>query len=141
MLQYLIGEIRSISFRDWRRDRTVWLPDPSNCYSVKSAYDFLSEASNLGTTSLYKKVCNKFVPLRVAIFAWQTIQGRILSKENLFKREILSNGALTCEGGCGAIESTSHLFFECPIAFKVWSDIFRWLGVISISHNDSIFQF
>jgi hypothetical protein len=65
MLQYLIRDIRSISFREGRRDRTVWLADPSNFYSVKSAYGFLSEASSLGITSLYKKVCNKFVPLKV----------------------------------------------------------------------------
>ncbi|KAK2369298.1 rhodanese domain-containing protein [Trifolium repens] len=52
-------DIRSISFREGRRDRTVWLADPSNFYSVKSAYGFLSEASSLGITSLYKKVCNK----------------------------------------------------------------------------------
>ncbi|WJX25232.1 hypothetical protein P8452_14294 [Trifolium repens] len=51
----ILMEIRSISFREGRRDRTVWLAAPSNCYSVKSAYGFLSEASSLGTTSLYKK--------------------------------------------------------------------------------------
>ncbi|KAK2450945.1 rhodanese domain-containing protein [Trifolium repens] len=36
----ILMEIRSISFREGRRDRTVWLAAPSNCYSVKSAYGF-----------------------------------------------------------------------------------------------------
>jgi hypothetical protein len=72
---------------------------------------------------------------------WQILQNRIPSNKNLFKRGILNNEASNCEGGCGSIESTSHLFFECPIAFTVWSDLFRWLGVISVLHNDSICNF
>jgi hypothetical protein len=84
-----------------RSNITVWLADSSNCYSFKSAYAVLSEDSNWEILALYKKVWNKFVPLKVVIFVWQTIQNRIPSKENLFKPGILSNGTTNCEGGCG----------------------------------------
>jgi hypothetical protein len=102
---------------------------------------FYRKNDNSGTASIYKKVWNKFVPLKVVIFVWQILQNRIPSKENLFKRGILTNAASICVGGCDSIESTSHLFFECPIAFNIWMNIFRWLGVISVLHNNSIVKF
>jgi hypothetical protein len=36
MLQVLLGEIGTVTFRTGNRDRVVWLSDASDCYSVKT---------------------------------------------------------------------------------------------------------
>ncbi|XP_058768446.1 uncharacterized protein LOC131642190 [Vicia villosa] len=135
MLRHLICEIGTAAFRNEGPDSTMWPADLSNCYSVKSAYSILSEAPNPSSQIIINKVWNKFMPLKVSVFAWQVIQNRFPSKENLVKRGILTVDAHFCEGGYGIIESTSHLFLECPTAVKVWSDIICWLGVSASSHN------
>jgi hypothetical protein len=55
MLQYLIAKIESGIVHEGCKDRAVWLGDLSNCYSVKSAYKLLAEASNSGDQLPYKK--------------------------------------------------------------------------------------
>lgn len=134
MLRYLKGEIGNATFRSGGSDCIVWHADLSNCYLVKSTYSILSEASNFGSQTIYNKVWNKFVPLKFSVFAWQVIQNRIPSKENIVKRGILNTNAHSCEGGCGSIKSTSHLFLECSIVFKVWLDILCWLE-LSLFHT------
>ena len=43
---------------------------------------------------------------------------------------------------CGFEEETfRHLFFECIIAWFVWSLCFAWLGVTLVSHNDPLLIF
>ncbi|XP_058725061.1 uncharacterized protein LOC131596431 [Vicia villosa] len=86
MLRHLICEIRTATFPNEGRDCTVWPADLSNCYSVKSTYSILSKAPNFGSQTIVNKVWNKFVPLKVSEFAWQVIQNKFPSKENLVKR-------------------------------------------------------
>jgi hypothetical protein len=121
----MIEEIRTVTFRIGNRDCVKWTGDTSNCYSVKSAYKILTEDSNL----VFKKVWNKLVPLKVTVFGWQVFQNRIPSKKNLSKRGILDSTATNCTRGCDRVESSSHIFFECNIAYEVWMNICRWLGV------------
>lgn len=54
------------------------------------------------------------------------------TKDNLFRRGVLANDARLCVGGCGLLESSSHLFLHCNILGEVWHFIHRWLGVCSV---------
>lgn len=42
LLQHLLTEFGTITFRVDRRDDIVWMHDPCNCYYVKSAYKVLT---------------------------------------------------------------------------------------------------
>jgi hypothetical protein len=107
------AEIRAVAFQRGHDDCMVWLVDASNCYSIKSAYKVLTETNNPGNQLPFSKIWHKLVPLKVAVFGWQTVQNRIPSKENLSKRGIIDNVAVNCVRGCGKVESSQHIPFEC----------------------------
>ncbi|KAL8488771.1 hypothetical protein ACS0TY_024901 [Phlomoides rotata] len=50
--------------------------------------------------------------------------------DNLTRRGIiLDEEAKVCQLCKEREETIHHLFFECKIAYKTWSDILKWLGV------------
>ena len=58
---------------------------------------------------------------------WLTLQNAIMIKDNLVKRKW--KGDDSCAFGTEK-ESTSHLFFECPIIKYVWSTLVFILGYL-----------
>ncbi|GAU46442.1 hypothetical protein TSUD_402090 [Trifolium subterraneum] len=61
------------------------------------------------------------VPLKVSILAWRLLCNRLPTKANLVIRGILSSEAHFCVSGCGAAESTQHLFISCSTFGSIWS--------------------
>lgn len=39
---------------------------------------------------------------------------------------------ITCAGGCGSLESFSHLFLHCNVFGDAWHLIHCWLGIFSV---------
>ncbi|XVF45785.1 hypothetical protein PTKIN_Ptkin02bG0234500 [Pterospermum kingtungense] len=67
---------------------------------------------------------------------WQLLKGRVAVKENLVVRNLLSVDNANCVFCRAAIESISHLFFVCPISWKIWSHwCWRW-GIQWVSSNE-----
>lgn len=63
------------------------------------------------------------------MFAWQAIWDRIPTRLNLFKRHVLNvQQDLRCVFGSGGLESTNHLFLNCPRVGFVWMKVYGWLG-------------
>jgi len=62
-----------------------------------------------------KDICHKNVPLKVSMCAWSLLRNRWPTKNNLVKRDIISNDSQLCVSGSGHNESTYHLLFHCPI--------------------------
>jgi hypothetical protein len=79
--------------------------------------------------SLYKKnsidqvpVPHRFLwksklPQKIKVFIWLVVRNKILTKDNLKKRNW--HGSSEC-CFCGGLESIEHLFFKCSIARFVW---------------------
>ncbi|GAU34700.1 hypothetical protein TSUD_29410 [Trifolium subterraneum] len=99
------------------------------------------EDNNLARQLVFKKVWHKFVSLKVVVFVQHMLQNRIPSRENLNKRGIRVNSVMSCAEDYGKVESTSHIFFECPDAYEVWMNIYKWLRVKSVMHIDCIIHF
>ena len=38
-------------------------------------------------------------------------------------------------------ESCQHLFLECKLAWSVWALCHRWIGILSVQHNDCLIHF
>nr|KYP75959.1 hypothetical protein KK1_020172 [Cajanus cajan] len=69
---------------------------------------------------MYRYLWSKLIPSKVSSFGWRVILDRIPTKQNLIKRKILPSNVASCVW-CGLCEETSsHLFFECFYAFKIW---------------------
>lgn len=67
---------------------------------------------------------------------WRDLNNRIPTKDNLFRRGVLSHSQLGCVEDCGSEESITHTFFECPVFAGTWNLIYKWISVSSTFHND-----
>lgn len=61
LLQHLLTEFGTITFREDRRDDIVWMHDPWNCFYVKLAYKVLTEESNQVVQTFKTKLWHKHV--------------------------------------------------------------------------------
>ena len=89
-------------------------------------------------TSISRLIWTGIVPSKVNVLAWRIILDRVQTKENLKKRSIIANGGdekcVLCDG---AVETNNHLFFSCPIAYKVWGLCFNWVGLSAVFPMDA----
>jgi hypothetical protein len=107
-------------------DRWVWLPEPSEGYSVRGSYHLLT------TTSL---IWHNQVPLKVFIFAWRLLHDRLPTMSNLVHRRVISSEASLCVSECGLVETSHHLFLSCNIYSSLWTLVRHWLGITGVDTN------
>ena len=53
------------------------------------------------------------MPLKVSLLAWRTLNKRILTKDNLTRRGVISSNSMLCSRRCGREEYINHIFVEC----------------------------
>ena len=44
--------------------------------------------------------------------------------------------SLTCVFCQASDESTQHMFVECPLIQRVWSQCLKWIGILFVQHKD-----
>jgi len=136
----LVGELRllldNVNLQVTRNDRWLWRLDSSSNYTVRSAYKYLNDQFHIGSEVQVPVFWHKDVPLKVVLFAWRLFRDRLSTKDNLFRRQIIDVDAQSCSGGCGVIETSTHLFFHCNLFSSVWNHIFLWLGVVTAMPHD-----
>jgi len=49
--------------------------------------------------------------MNVSLYAWQFLHNRFLTKDNLFRRDIIYHDLCLCANSGGLEETLSHLFF------------------------------
>ncbi|PNX99671.1 cysteine-rich receptor-like protein kinase, partial [Trifolium pratense] len=120
-------------------DCWTWLPDEEGEFSVKSAYKFLLEElePNVevegGLGIVLDKIWDSPAPSKAIAFSWQLLYDRIPTRSNLEVRGImLPETPWECMGCIGKVETSTHLFLHCPCVMMVWSEIFKWLGVLVV---------
>jgi len=113
-------------------------------YTVHSAYQLLITQDNSQVEGADALVWHKHVPLKVSIFAWRLVKNRLPTRPNLVHRGILSDMDAGCLLGCGAIETSQHLFISCGFCGTLWFKVQSWLGVSGpdpFNVSDHFFQF
>lgn len=71
-----------------------------------------------------------FVPSKVSIFRWRVLLGRLPTMEALIRRRLqVSEDQRACIFCQSQHEVTSLLFLHCEFVWKLWNDVFRWLGL------------
>ncbi|GKC53088.1 reverse transcriptase domain, reverse transcriptase zinc-binding domain protein [Tanacetum coccineum] len=63
------------------------------------------------------------------VVSWRLCKDRLPTRSNLDARGI-DLDSLRCPVCNDAIESTHHLFFECPVAANTWYMIKDWWGLV-----------
>jgi len=123
-------------------DRWVWLPDPSEGYSIRGSYHLLTTKDIPHADPVASLIMQ--VPLKVSIFAWRLLRDRLPTKSNLVHRRVISSEASLCVSDCGSVETTQHLFFSCNLYSSLWPLVRHWLGIIGVDTNviaDHLLQF
>ena len=95
--------------------------ETSSVYTVRSAYKFLTVDDVVFVSSLWLKE----VPLKVVLFAWRLLRDRLPTKDNLYRRNVVDIDDQFCVGGCGEVETSSHLLLHCNVFGSVLNHIFR----------------
>jgi hypothetical protein len=108
------------------QDQMCWKPAVSKTFQVRSYYLVLS--SKEGVPFPWKCIWKPKVPPRVAFFIWTVALERILTADNLRRRNIiLVDWCCLCkEDG----ETIDHLFLHCKVARELWNSVFNLFGVV-----------
>lgn len=97
-------------------DKLVWRLTPSGVFfSVKSFYNSLR---NQSFCFPFRFIWGVRLPLRVKIFLWLVLKGRILTKDNLLHQGWSGDKACVF---CGMDENINHLFLVCPLSKFIWN--------------------
>ncbi|GJT16286.1 ribonuclease H-like domain-containing protein [Tanacetum coccineum] len=103
-----------------------WISDPdraSGMFTAKSTRNHIND--NIMPKAEVPTRWVKVIPIKVHVHAWRVCLDKIPSRLNLSIRGIKIPSVL-CPLCNSTVESTSHIFFSCPLARQVRSKILRW---------------
>lgn len=112
--------LSNVVLQDSIFDRWRWILDCTNGYSVKGTYQYLTMPDTELDTGLFDATWLKQVPQNVSVFIWRLLRSRLPTKDNLLRRRVLHDEDSLYVGGCGYLETTYHLFFNCNIFGSLW---------------------
>jgi hypothetical protein len=113
----------SISFNN-DIDALIWQYESGGVYSSSSLYAII----NFGGVVLVHipAVWKLHIPPRVHIFLWLLSQNKLMTRDNLKKRNM---NKPECCIFCLDDESIDHLFFKCIVAKHIWQIISDFFGI------------
>jgi hypothetical protein len=106
-------------------DKIWWVPNRKGKFEVKSFYNIL--ISNVSVPFPWKSIWRTKAPPRVAFFVWSAALGKILTMDNLRKKNmVLINRCGMCKKD---EESIDHLLIHCECAQFLWNAFFSRFGL------------
>jgi len=125
MVLSFFERLYSTSIRQGEGDKLVWNLSTRGYFEVRSYFEVLSRKE--GSSFPWKNIWCAKAPTRVAFFVWSAALGKILTHDNLRKRNIV-----VIEWCCMCKkkgESIDHLLLHCDTARELWSFMFSLFGV------------
>jgi hypothetical protein len=105
-------------------DAVIWKFDSKGVYSVSSLYAIVNFRGIMPVH--IPAVWRIKVQPRVHVFLWLLANNKLLSRDNLSKRQHVPDASCLF---CCDDESVAHLFFECVVAREMWSQISMLTGI------------
>lgn len=131
-LSILQQRLTEVTIHNQGEDQLKWRwVQCSGNFSVQSCFGKWEQVSN-ATNPICPKcmlVWKNICPFKVEIFTWQAIQDKLATGSELIKRNILHQGERLmgiCPFCQNEIETAVHLLIQCPISWRVWSQMMRW---------------
>ena len=118
----LFSVVKDLSLND-REDTIIWDLEPKGIYTVKSYYNFVNFRGVAPDNII--SIWKTNVPQRIQIFLWLVVRNKLLTRDNLLKRQHVAD--TTCLF-CNEAELAYHLFFDCVVARELWREIFSPMG-------------
>lgn len=123
-------------------DRWTWVREGSGVFSVSSAYDYLRGDGAASESEIFSKLWAIQAPSNHVALAWKILINRIQTKVNLQRRNALhpsvSNHCVLC---AQHEETSSHLFFSCPVVWRIWMQVYSWLGFYTVLPEEGVSHF
>jgi hypothetical protein len=103
----------------------VWNPSKRGLFEVISYYEVLIRKN--GSSFPWKCIWHVKAPTRVAFFVWLAALRKILTHDNLRKRNVVViEWCCMCKKNGEFID---HLLLHCEVAYDLWSYIFILFGI------------
>ncbi|GLT56346.1 hypothetical protein SLA2020_293910 [Shorea laevis] len=125
---YFRDLINGVKVRKDKADFWGWVHKSDGAYSVKDAYAFLTPMDCILDKRWLKVIWCKYVPSKMSIFGWRLFLNKLPTKENLYLRGVLVEGAVGCEFCNEGVEQLQHVFCECKEVWLVWMKVLGWWG-------------
>ncbi|XP_015970017.1 uncharacterized protein LOC107493428 [Arachis duranensis] len=105
--------------------RIMWCGsfDSKGVFSTKSVTQVLQSetlSDEITSYSFTSSIWRGVVPLRIELFGWFVIVGRVNTKERLSRLDVVIHNDNICVLCKKEIESVQHLFILCELTWKVW---------------------
>jgi hypothetical protein len=105
-------------------DDITWTFGEKNYYTSKSAY--LLQFIGAVNTDYRKIIWKGWAPARCKFFIWTLMLDKVLTADKLLLRHM--ENEYFCPLCRRSLETTSHLFIECPFSMKMWSFVANQLN-------------
>lgn len=118
-------------------DTIKWRFAADGTYSAKSAYDmqFMGTVSSDTQTIIW----TIWAPPRIKFFLWLMLQNRIWTADRLQQRHWPNE--YFCQLCLRNLETTDHLFTECPYARELWDKVIQRINqptLLSLTRNENL---
>jgi len=111
--------LSNIVLQDDINDKWKWLLDPIHGYYVHGAYKYLTSTDDSTDRHHLSNIWQHQVPLKVSLFGWRLLRNRLPTKDNLFRRHVITSYRTICSSGCGLHGTVEHLFISCSTFERV----------------------
>ncbi|XP_071718710.1 uncharacterized protein [Rutidosis leptorrhynchoides] len=129
-LQTLLSVLSGKVFDHSKEAVIQWVHSVDKVFTVAEGVRVMLSYNLVNEVDWLNLVWNKFVPTKIAIFHWQTIQVGIPVKEVLGYRRCLQDITDDKCGWClSHVESIDHIFLHCSWSHKIWFALFNWWNV------------
>ncbi|XP_059626918.1 uncharacterized protein LOC132269677 [Cornus florida] len=106
-------------------DCWIWIPNPQGRFEVRSFFKCLMVGA--GGFFPWKPIWRSKAPLKVAFFAWTSVLGRILTQDNLRRRnQVVITRCYLC---LHDEETIDHLLLHCSMARGCWDLMIGLFGI------------
>ena len=114
-----------------RLDKRIWKLDPSGLFTCHS---FCSHIQNCGEGEIfppYNQIWKAKTPLKVKIFVWQAVLGKLNTGDTLQRRcPYLCISPHWCALCNKAGDSVDHLLLHCPFSLKLWETLLQEVNTV-----------
>jgi hypothetical protein len=117
--------LQSVSIQRGSQDKLWWIPSKKGSFKVKDFFRALSRVE--GRDFPWKSLWRTKSPTRAAFFVWSVALRKILTLDNLRKRQVVViNRCFMCKKDG---ELVDHLLLHCKVAHALWCNMFSRLGL------------